>query len=122
MSQSQLPHNHGSISHHILEHMPEPEAFSKTAELLRLLGDDNRIRLFWILCHCEECVINLSAMMHMSSPALSHHLKLLKTSGLILSRRDGKEVYYRAADTETVKLLHNAAEAFLSIACPKEGA
>lgn len=115
-----LPHEHSSMSHHILEHLPEQSAFSKAAELLRLLGDDNRIRLFWILCHCEECVINLSAMMHMSSPALSHHLKLLKASGLILSRREGKEVYYRAADTEAVRLLHSAAEALLAVSCPKE--
>lgn len=120
MSQT-LPHTHSSMSHRILEHFPEQDAFVKAAELLRLLGDENRIRLFWILCHCEECVINLSAMMHMSSPALSHHLKLLKASGLIVSRREGKEVYYRAADTEAVRLLHDATETLLSISCPKEG-
>lgn len=118
MSHAPLPHDHNRISHQILESLPDQGAFSAAAELLHLLSDDSRIRLFWILCHCEECVINLSAMMHMSSPALSHHLKLLKSSGLVLSRREGKEVYYRAADTEAVRLLHNAAEALLAISCP----
>ena len=33
---------------------------------------------------CEECVINISAMMDMSSPAVSHHLRQLKNAGLIV--------------------------------------
>lgn len=120
MTHSTLPHNHDSISRQVFQHMPDQDTFVKAGELLHLLGEENRIRLFWILCHCEACVINLSAMMHMSSPALSHHLKLLKASGLILSRRDGKEVYYHAADTVEVKLLHRAVETLLSVSCPKE--
>lgn len=31
----------------------------------------------------------------MSSPAVAHHLKLLKSTGLITARREGKEVYYK---------------------------
>ena len=120
MPNSALPHMHSDLSTRILQHMPHQETFAKVGELLHLLGEENRIRLFWILCHCEECVINLSAMMHMSSPALCHHLKLLKSAGLILSRRDGKEVYYHAADTVEVKLLHRAVETLLSVSCPKE--
>ena len=75
------------------------------------------MRLFWLLCHCEECVINLSAMLEMSSPAVSHHLRLLKNSGLVVSRRDGKEVYYRAADTEQSQLLHKTIEKVIEISC-----
>ena len=43
-------------------------------------------------------------MMEMSSPAVSHHLRPLRNRGLIVSRRVGKEVYYRAADTEQSRL------------------
>ena len=75
MDQRNLPHNHGQNSNKIMEHSPSAEEFQNISLLLRQLGDGNRLRLFWILCHCEECVINLSAMMEMSSPAISHHLK-----------------------------------------------
>ena len=75
------------------------------------------------LCHCEECALNISALMDMSSPAVSHHLKQLKTSGLIVSRREGKEVCYRAAaDTEQARLLHIMIERTMEIACPEEDA
>ena len=80
----------------------------------------SRIRIFGLLCHCEECVINLSAMVDMSSPAVSHHLKQLKSAGLIVSRRDGKEVYYRAADTEPAQNFHHMIEWLVKIACPSQ--
>ena len=52
-----------------------------------------------------ECVINISAILGMSSPAASHHLRSLRDSRLIVSRRAGKEVYYKASDTEESLLL-----------------
>ena len=99
--------------------MPDAEAFAATADLFKQLSDKSRLRLFWLLCHCEECVLNLSVMMDMSSPALSHHLKLLKACGLIVSRREGKEVYYRAADTPQAEALHHMTERVAEIACPE---
>ena len=118
MTSTPLPHDHGQPPEPTLAAMPDTESFQTIAELLKQLGDSSRIRIFWILCHCEECVINLSAMMKMSSPAISHHLKQLKSSGLIVSRRSGKEVYYRAADTQQAQLLHRMIETLLQINCP----
>ena len=122
MAEIHLPHDHGHGNEaHILSHLPKAEAMQEAAELFKQLSDGTRIRIFWILCHCEECVINLSAMMEMTSPAVSHHLKQLKSAGLIVSRRDGKEVYYKAADTRQVQLLHRMIETFVEMNCPLEG-
>ena len=114
-----LPHTHDAGEAEMFDHMPEPEQFAGSAELFKLMSDRTRIRLFWILCHCEECVLNLSAMMEMSSPALAHHLKLLKAFGLIEARRDGKEVYYRAAGNSRAQALHLMIEKIAEIACPE---
>ncbi len=116
MTAKQLPHDHGAHMH--LENMPEEGQFAYAEQIGKQLSDGNRIRIFWILCHCRECVINLSAMMDMSSPAVSHHLKQLKASGLIVSQREGKEVYYTAAQTPQAQLLHRMIEEILEIACP----
>ncbi len=118
MSENRLPHDHGQLMELQFSHMPDQEEFSAIADMFKLLGDSSRIRIFWLLCHCEECVTNLSAMVQMSAPAVSHHLKLLKATGLIISRRAGKEVYYQAADTELVHQLHHMIENMVKITCP----
>lgn len=115
-----LPHDHGQTIEQELEHMPSVENFQTVSDIFKQLGDGSRIRIFWLLCHCEECVINLSAMVNMSSPAVSHHLKQLKAAGLIVSRREGKEVYYKAADSEQAQTLHHMIEWLVKIACPIE--
>lgn len=120
MNHLHLPHDHGEKSEKILEMLPAANEFQKVSDLFRQMGDGSRIRIFWILCHCEECVINLSAMMEMSSPAVSHHLRQLKSADLLVSRREGKEVYYRAADNDRARALHQMIETLLAMTCPAE--
>lgn len=121
MSIMELPHHHGEGTETFLiqEQLNKINDFQTVADVFKQLSDTTRIRIFWLLCHCEECVINISAMLEMSSPAVSHHLRPLKNSGLIISRRIGKEVYYRAADTEQSHLLHQMIEKIMDISCPK---
>ena len=120
MRKIELPHHHSEPQEieMIQNQVDRTEHFQIVADIFKMLGDTTRIRIFWLLCHCEECVINISAMLEMSSPAVSHHLRPLKNSGLIISRREGKEVYYRAADTPQAKLLHEMIEQVMEIACP----
>lgn len=121
MSYTALPHQHGEGPHtqRIQAQLEQTGDFQTIADVFKQLGDPTRVRIFWLLCHCEECVVNISAMLGMSSPAVSHHLRPLKDSGLVVSRRDGKEVYYRAADTTQSRLLHQMMERVMEIACPE---
>lgn len=115
-----LPHEHGSCKNSIIECMPDTETVKTVADALKQLGDPSRLRIFWLLCHCEECVINIASITDMSSPAVSHHLRLLKSAGLIISHRNGKEMYYHAADTEIVNKLHHTIEDIARISCPPD--
>lgn len=117
-----LPHYHGEGENTaaIQELLSQVDDFQTVADVFKQLGDTTRVRIFWLLCHLEECVLNISAMLEMSSPAVSHHLRALKNSKLIVCRRDGKEVYYRAADTEESRLLHQMIEQVMEITCLNE--
>ncbi len=115
------PHDHGGeINEDLRENIEKTERFKTVADVFKLLADTSRVRIFWLLCHCEECVVNISFLTDMTSPAVSHHLRQLKDGGLIVSRREGKEVYYRAAPTEQVRLLHIMMEKTMEISCPEE--
>ena len=122
MSEIHLPHDHHSNPHQeeALARVAAIEDFNQTADVFKQLGDGSRLRIFWLLCRCEDCVLNISAMVGMSSPAVSHHLKQLKASGLITSRRDGKEMYYKAADTRQSRLLHETIETLMDMICPQD--
>ena len=120
MQTTSLPHDHGQPMEQELQNMPSVENFQTLSDIFKQLGDGSRRRIFWLLCHCEECVVNLSAMVGMSSPAVSHHLKLLRAAGLIVNRRAGKEVYYTAANTQQAQLLHHMIEDLVVIACPSK--
>ncbi len=113
-------------SHHDGVTQPHPEDFPKiqdfeiTSALFKNLSDPLRIKIFWILCHYEECVTNIAALVDMSSPAVAHHLRLLKDSKLVVSRKVGKEVHYKAADNEAAQALHLMIEQMMEISCPKK--
>ena len=114
-----LPHNHHSHEEeqYIVENMPAECTIAAVAEAMKQLGDPTRLRIFWLLCHTEECVVDIAAFMSMSSPAVSHHLRVLKNTGLVTTRREGKEVYYTAADTPMVNKLHHTIEEIAEINC-----
>ena len=116
-----LPHDHGEGCHNENLHreLMNVAHFTAVSEIFKQLSDPTRVRIFWLLSHREECVINLAALLEMSSPAVSHHLRSLTESGLLVSRRDGKEVYYKAADTAQIRMLHEIVEQVMEIACPE---
>ena len=105
-----LPHRHKEGNFFALGQLPESSSFEPVAQVFKHLSDAARCRIFLLLCHSEECVLNIAAIMEMSSPAVAHHLRLLKVAGLVTSRRVGKEVFYRAADTELVRAMHRMIE------------
>ena len=119
MTDRKIPHGHDARADSILDRMPDEDTIIATSEMMKQMGDPSRLRIFWILCHVEECVIDIAAMAGMSSSAVSHHLRLLKSAGLITSRREGKEMYYRLADTDIAKRLHHAVEDVMKISCPR---
>ena len=116
-----MPHHHAhtDMAVKLSEQLNKLDDFQAVSDVFKQLSDSSRVRIFWLLCHCEECVMNISALVDMSSPAVSHHLRQLKNSGLIVSRREGKEVYYKASDTEESHLLHRTIEKIMTMTCPQ---
>ncbi|MFN3151850.1 ArsR/SmtB family transcription factor [Bremerella sp.] len=65
-------------------------------QLFKLLADETRLKILSYLLQAGELnVRSLCDLLDQSQPAVSHHLALLKTCGLIESRRDGKNNFYR---------------------------
>ena len=117
-----LPHDHGDIDDidSFRRLLADNEGFDRVAKLMTQLGDGTRLRIYWLLLHHEDCVTNISAIMGMSSPAVSHHLRALKDGGLIKSRRVGKKVYYKAEGASDSEYLHRMIEELMEMTCPQD--
>lgn len=63
----------------------------------KALSDETRQRILEILqTDGEKCVSDLVDAFDVSQPTISHHLHFLKQANLVTSRREGKQIYYRA--------------------------
>jgi ArsR family transcriptional regulator len=69
----------------------------QVAQIGKALGDPNRLAIYTQIAQCDEIFCGEMHAKHaISLPTLSHHLKVLSELGLITSRKEGLNVYYRA--------------------------
>jgi DNA-binding transcriptional ArsR family regulator len=76
----------------------EFKAAQRAANTLRMGGDVTRVRLMLLLANGEQNVGQLVVAIGQSQPACSHHLALLRHSGIIECQRRGKENFYALTD------------------------
>lgn len=86
------------------------EEFAACQKILSAFGDENRQHLILEMMQMGKCqgvrVGEITAKTHLSRPAVSHHLKILKDAGIIKMRREGtKNYYYFDADTRALDSL-----------------
>jgi ArsR family transcriptional regulator len=70
------------------------------AENCAILGNSHRIRIVWVLGNRELTVSEIADQIDASMQNTSQHLRLMKNRGVLQSRKDGREIYYRITDTE----------------------
>ena len=75
------------------------------AMMLRSLGNPDRLLLLCQLSQEELCVSELEERLDIRQPSLSQQLGVLRREGLVTTRRAGKHVYYRVADSRVLELL-----------------
>lgn len=103
-----------------LAHGPLPERLlglddaQLLAERFKLLAEPGRLRMVYALLEAGEmCVSDLARLVEVSESATSHQLRQLRLAGLVRARKQGREVFYRVADTHVRLLLDVAVEHYL---------
>lgn len=83
---------------------------AQLAETFHLLGDANRLRL---VCACLDEAVSvqeLATRLGLSPSLASHHLRLLRAARLMRTERQGKRVFYRAADEHVRRVVRDMIE------------
>ena len=78
--------------------MPSDNTFDTAGVLLKAIADPVRARILFALTVEPLCVCELAALLEMSMPAISHHLKILALSGLLKVKKQGKFACYYFKD------------------------
>ncbi|MBQ2736697.1 MAG: winged helix-turn-helix transcriptional regulator [Clostridia bacterium] len=74
------------------------DVLEELAELYKVFGDSTRVKILTALTQSEMCVSEISEFLEITQSAVSHQLRVLKTSGLVKIKRSGKNIYYSLAD------------------------
>lgn len=88
----------------------------EVAELLRTLANRNRLMLVCTLVEGEYSVGQLEEMLGIRQPTLSQQLTVLREAGLVETRRDAKQIFYRLTAAKAARLV----EALHQIFCHEE--
>ena len=67
----------------------------ETARVFKAFCDENRLQILELLRSGEKCACHLLEEMSISQPTLSHHMKILGDSGIVVGRKEGKWLHYR---------------------------
>lgn len=81
-----------------------------TADLFKIFGDSTRIRILYSLNQKEKNVNEISEELNVSQSAISHQLRILKSSKLIKNRRSGKEIFYSLDDDHVYNIITQGIE------------
>ena len=74
------------------------------SELFKIFGDSTRIKIINVLIDNELCVGDIANLIKATPSAVSHQLRILKTSKLVKYRKDGNTIYYSLDDNHVAKI------------------
>jgi ArsR family transcriptional regulator len=89
---------HEDIVNRVRSVMPQGRDFSSLANLYKMLADNTRVKILFALSLSPMCVCDLAVLLKMTKSAISHQLKLLRLSNLVINAKQGKVVFYSLAD------------------------
>ena len=80
------------------------------AEMFRLMGDPNRLRILLLVLDGPNAVGNIADAAGLSPSLVSHNLGRLRAARLVRAERRGKQVFYEAADAHVSSVLRDMLE------------
>ncbi len=96
---------HESIIQQVSKAMVEDDRAMDLADLFKMFSDSTRLKILYALSIHEMCVCDLAELLNMGQSAISHQLRLLRTSKLVKTRREKKSVFYSLDDSHVEDII-----------------
>ena len=82
----------------VLSYVPDDMLLNDLVGFFTAFSDFTRLKILSALSISEMCVTDLSVLLAINQTTVSHQLRLLKNIGAVISRREGKVIYYALKD------------------------
>ncbi|MFB6347062.1 MAG: ArsR/SmtB family transcription factor, partial [bacterium] len=92
------------------ERIPPADELEELSNLNKLLQDQTRLRILLYIAQQELCVHDLTELLDMNQPAVSHQLGKLQEQGLLERRKEGRVVYYSPQNRAGITLIEKGLE------------
>jgi DNA-binding transcriptional ArsR family regulator len=86
------------------------DPFEQMEDVLQTLGDANRLRIVSFIGRESRAVSEIVSAIRLSQPLVSHHLRVLREQGILVTRREGPFIYYQLTDQRVFEALHLLSE------------
>lgn len=96
--------------------------YTNAAKILKAIGDPKRLKIVDMLSCGELCACKILEEFNITQPTLSHDMKVLTEAGLVVCRREGKNIYYslnKTSITEFQVILHEIVNPAENCICRK---
>jgi ArsR family transcriptional regulator len=88
------------------------QAAAQACQLMKTLGNPDRLLILCQLSQGEMRVGEIEALLGITQPTLSQQLTVLRAEGLVITRREGKHIYYRVTSPQALAVLEVLYEQF----------
>lgn len=82
----------------------------QVSTILACMAQPARIQILISLCCQEACVCHLETALGMSQASISQHLMIMRKNGLVVTRREGRHIFYSLSKPSTLEVLEKVAE------------
>jgi len=83
---------------------------NKVVEVLKAISDPTRMRILMSLMNGELCVCRITALLELAPSTVSKHLSILRHTKLLISRKEGKWIYFKLNHPKKENLITRALE------------
>lgn len=102
MQREELVHN--DLVREVKKKLPSDDLIYDLAELFKVFGDSTRTKILSCLEISDLCVSDIAECLSMTTSAVSHQLRILKSAHLVKTKKNGKEVIYSLDDEHVSKI------------------
>ncbi|MBS9775507.1 MAG: winged helix-turn-helix transcriptional regulator [Fusobacterium sp.] len=88
--------------------MLDEKTFKNLAAFFKVIGNDTRVKILWLLDKNDMCVCDIAVLLDMTKSAVSHQLSSLKKANFVKCVKEGRQVIYSLADNHVREIVEQS--------------